>query len=193
MRNCCCNKVVESAWIPQPEIIADGSSLSSALAVYKGGTYWLPRRIKFNRISVPIGGLAALATADGIIALYQRADGKIANSLPLVTSGTFTATEPPAAQNPVVSLAVPAIIVPGLLLVMWGRTTGVAWNMTAYNQGAGAIKLLSTEVPTGTHPTAFTTAIATSAVPTSINPLAGGSDVTESSSAQSAVFRVWTA
>jgi hypothetical protein len=181
-------------WLPTPEVLTEETGNDPARDVFVGGSYLLPIPVTFNRIGIRVLNVGLGLTALGRLAIYQKAGGNVTSSIALVRTVDFSHTEPPADSNLI--LTVPATsLVPGIFWAIWGRRSGaVAFNLATYEvlaTGNGNLRLQN--MIAGTHPPGFETSIAsTAASPATINPLAGGGDVTGNTDDNVPTLRLFT-
>lgn len=161
---------IEEAYIPDlEEPAANVDVVTLAPATLAGGSYLLPRRVKFNRLIVRVRAFAALAT--GVVTIYQEAQGRVRSPLTRVATCPFT----PAANTTfqITPDEGTVLLSAGWLYILWGQASGAgSFELECYS--TGSIALLTASVLAGTHPTIASSALATAAPPASIDPEVGG-------------------
>ncbi len=161
--------VDEVDYIPLIEARRLDDSTFVAPAVLEGGSYRLDRQVLLNRVVFRCTAFAA--AAEGIMLIYQDAQGRATDSLALVATVPFT---PVANMNfEVVPNEGEILLSSGLIYALWGQVSGGgSFSLSTYN--TSAVQLTTTNVPTGVHPTTATSALNPAAPPATLDPFIGG-------------------
>ena len=151
----------------RPEGVTTGNSTRVAQTTFEGGSYIVRQPVTLDRLIIRVTAQSGGGTIK--ILLYQTTTG-IVGTANLV--GTVTAFAPGATGNFEVSLSEGEITLKeGLLFVLWGRDS-VGGSVTVRTFTTTNTDLLTGNVNVNTHPTFYSTTIATSTTPATFNPLA---------------------
>ena len=155
----------ENEYLPIPEGIYSGDSANAIAATLCGGSYVSRRVLVFNRIIFRITTWSGTSTLT--IQIFQQANGLSGVATRVATVSNYN---PGGAGTFVVAPSEGTIrIVPGRFFILYGRWSGTAApQFRSYK--LPAVDLLNRNVDIGTHPVAFTTAIAASTTPATVDP-----------------------
>ena len=153
--------------MPMPELAALHSQTTFAsLTTYVGATYLIGRTFQFNRMYVYISTKVA-GTASGSFLIYQIPGGS--NEGTMTLKATMTPVSISAAGILTLTPSEGMVTLEsGYCAILWGRTTAVAFSPSTY-QAHSAYDLLNQNIPSGLHPVVFTTNIATTTTPATID------------------------
>ena len=140
-----------------PELPSMGGGTRQAQNNFDGGTYTTFRQLRFNRAICRVN---TVVTPGGRLegAFYQAPQGL--SGAAMVRLGTFTVDPVDVVGNVEVATSNEIVIVPGLYAVIWGASAAQGGNFSMSARVNAALSLLTVNVVAGTHPTAFTTALA---------------------------------
>lgn len=155
--------------IPWPVQTNTGASVANRTpgTSFLGGMYQLLRPVRFNRLGINFSSVTAPVTVRTL--LYQRSNGDVGTSVPLVA----TCDVSPGAsgrQNVTPSGGAPVLLVRGYFWLLIGINSGNTATYSAYNVTSMPVlnmNLVATDAPTN-----FSTGISAATAPATINPIA---------------------
>lgn len=170
-------------FIPLPEGRVTGNSTRSGQTTFEGASYFLRKQATVGNLVVRVTGHTGVGTLRFLV--YQQDDGL---SGVATLRGTVTGFNPGGTGNFTIPFAEGTIkLVPGLVYVLWGRDSAVN-TITLQTYTTQAVNLMTANVVAATHPTSWTTAVASTTTPATFDPTSG----TATASDVIPVFRVVT-
>lgn len=158
-------------FIPELESAVNGNSSRGAQANFDGCSYKLLRPITFNRIIINIRGITG--APDGRVLLYQRLGGLGGSPASLIATCDFLPIV--ANTNLVVTPTEGTVTLEtGIFYALFGIQGADSFTYSTY--ATPAQRLLTSDVDTDTHPALFTTTVAASTAPATIDPREGSPD-----------------
>jgi hypothetical protein len=162
--------------IGDPQTATDDGFVSVAISntIWRGGTYIAHSPISFNRIVLRERGGGAGVNVD--VAIYQASDGVVVDPWPLLASASYVAAAGASTLTLTPTQALPRVLQQGPFVLMLAGD-GAAAVVEGYQ--IGQIQPLTGNMPAGTYPTNFFTALPgpPAAIPASLSfaAMGGGS------------------
>lgn len=162
---------VDAVCRPEHYLSSTNNSTLSPGTNFLGASYVTEQALQFDRVSFSITNSVAPYT--GRMLLYQKPDGTVSDSVPLVGSLSFSDLAP-GLQTVLLDQGVVSLV-RGLYWLLWAKVSGTLQCATVDVVG---IEGFNSNVPVGYHPTIFETTAPVGTTPATFDPLQGGSSGT---------------
>lgn len=157
-----------SDMIPLPEGRMRGDSMRVLSDTLVGGTFYVRRRVTFNRILLRTTNQVGSPTMS--FGIYQATGGGSGVAARIATVTAFPVSIGPPPTTLVITPSEGTVTIEeGLFFVLYGRDS-VGGSITLRTYTTEPVQLMTAAVDTELHPTTFTTAISAAALPATFDP-----------------------